>query len=329
MHIKFLDYLADPITKKPLKLEVNVQKGQIIESGILRSEDQEYPIINGIPRFVDIQSEDYTKSFSYQWKKWQKVQFESENIGKPLEGHTRGMWEKITGIDDKNASEKMKDKTIVDMGCGPGRFTEISRLKGAKVIALDHSQAVVEVTANNFEYDENVCVCQADILNLPICENSVDGAFSIGVLHHTPDPKRGVKEAFKMLKNNSWCAISVYESGGYYDLSEVQRWRKIFNLLWPVLGHYPPLIYTYIMVYFIYALDSVSLRLGRIVKTIFPTANYRDIKWSLQDTFDSLTPTYQSGHTCFEVFSMFKSTGFSEIEPTNWGSTSFRGIKNK
>jgi len=54
-----------------------------------------YPIIRGI-RFA--KSEAYSKSFGYEWNKWPRVQFESENKGKPMQGHTTAMWNKITRI---------------------------------------------------------------------------------------------------------------------------------------------------------------------------------------------------------------------------------------
>ena len=44
----------------------------------------------------------------------------------------------------------------------------------------------------------------------------------------------------------------------------------------------------------------------------------QDIRWSILDTFDAVTTSYQSGHTIFEVFYWFKSIGFQEIRPGDW-----------
>jgi len=52
-----------------------------------------------------------------------------------------------------------------------------------------------------------------------------------------------------------------------------------------------------------------------------------DRRWSLLDTFDSVTPTHQSFHESYEVFQWFKKAGLSNIEPSDWGSTSFHGMK--
>jgi len=115
------------------------------------------------------------------------------------------------------------------------------------------------------------------------------------------DPCKGVKEAYRVISERGWFAISVYGKSLYYDFPTVQAWRKLFKFLWPVLGHYPPLIYTY---FTIYALRPIALLfpvLGKAIRLFLPFVNLPDIRWSLLDTFDSLTPTYQSAHESYEV----------------------------
>ena len=323
MHVSFVEYFVDPKTKEPLVLEATESKGDFVESGFLKSSTNKYPIVRGIPRFVDYESQNYSKSFGYQWHRWPRVQFEAENVGKPMAGYTRKMWERITGI-----TGDLTGKTIVDIGCGPGRFSDVARSKGAKVIGIDFSSAV-EMAAKNLKDDPNVCICQADALNLPIKPGSIDGAFTIGVLHHTPNPKEGVNQAFHVLKDPGWFSICVYSKGGYYDFPTVQLWRKLFNVLWKLFGHIPALIYTYCIVYLFWPIARVFPILDKPIRALFPFCNLPDINWSILDTFDSVTPTYQSAHESFEVFSWLKSTGFSQIEPTDWGFTSFRGTKGK
>lgn len=326
MHLAFIDYFVDPLTRKPLELEAGQIAGDVVESGFLRSSTHRYPIIRGIPRFVECGPNNYSKSFGYQWHKWPRVQFESENVGKPMEGHTRRMWERITGIIEHNV--EVKDTLIVEIGCGPGRFIEEARSRGAKVIGIDYSDAV-EIAADIFKNDSNVCICQADALNLPLKSNSIDGAYSIGVLHHTPDPEQGVHEAYRIIRNSGWFALSVYGKGGYYDFPTVQLWRRLFKALWPTFKHYPPLIYTYFTIYTFRALAVKIPSFGKAVKAFFPFVKLPDVNWSLLDTFDSVTPYYQSAHESYELFSWLRRAGFGNIEPTNWGATAYRGVKNK
>lgn len=324
MHIKFLEYLVDPFTREPLCLESPAPSDGIIETGCLVSKSNRFPIIRGIPRFV--KADNYAESFGWQWIHWPRVQFDSENIGKPMEGYTGEMWHAITGLSQQ--LDRLDNKVVLDIGCGPGRFVEVARNKGALVIGLDFSVAV-DAAARNFAEDHNVCIVQADALLLPIANNSLDGAFSIGVLHHTPNPALAVKEAARAIKKGGWLALCVYGKRGYYKYPNVQLWRWIFKTLWPYFGERPALIYTLITVNAFRPISLLSRTLGRLIKIPFPFITLPDKDWSLLDTFDSITPSYQSGHESVEVFNWFKAAKFDLIEPTNWGETSYRGIKDQ
>lgn len=323
MHLQFLPYLVDPITKESLQLEAESILNDCVESGFLISSINKYPIIRGIPRFVDYELQGYSKNFGYQWRKWPRVQFESENIGKPMEGHTRKMWQIITG--HINDSSRFDGQTILDLGCGPGRFTDVARAKGAKVIGIDYSLAV-EAARENFKNDNDILIIQGDALNLPVKPGSIDGVFSIGVLHHTPDPEKGVNQASAALKKNGWFALCVYDKNGYYEKPTVQLWRRIFKKLWTYFKHYPALFYTYFTIYVLSPFANIPY-LGKLIWFPFPFIKLADKNWSLLDTFDSVTPSYQSGHSPYEIYQWMKKNGFKEIEPTNWGCASCRGIK--
>jgi ubiquinone/menaquinone biosynthesis C-methylase UbiE/uncharacterized protein YbaR (Trm112 family) len=326
MHSDFVSYFADPDTHVPLTLDITSGSGDMIESGFFVNEStgRRYPIVNGIPRFVDYEEETYARSYGYQWHKWPRVQFESENVGKPMEGHTRRMWERIVGFHERKLD--LAGKTVLDIGCGPGRFIDVARSKGAKVIGLDYSGAV-EVAHGIFGENPGVCICQSDALKLPFRTNSVDGAFAVGVLHHTPDPEKAVPEAYRVLQYDGWFAVNVYGKDGYYDFPSVQAWRRFFNLLWPVFKHYPPLLYTYFTNYAFRPIALAVPTLGKAVRLFFPFVKLPDLQWSLLDTFDSITPSYQSAHESYEVFNWLKKAGFKDIEPSNWGFCAFTGFK--
>jgi SAM-dependent methyltransferase len=318
MHRDFAQYFADPVTKEPLQLTIARERhGRVIE-GAFHSSIARYPIINGIPRFVDPHATAYASSFGYQWTRWPRLQFESENAGKVMAGYTRGMWEAITGV-----TGPATDQLLLDVGCGPGRFVDVARSKGARVIGIDYSGAV-EPAARSFAHDPGVCVCQGDALHLPIRSGSIDGVFTIGALHHTPDPACGVREAAAVLAPGGWFAISVYSAGGFYDAPMVQAWRRLFVKLWPYAGHVPPLIYAHLVVRAARVLRYLPPT-GRLLHTLCPSKHLPDVNWSVLDTFDSITPSHQSAHTCHEVFTWLKRAGLHEIEPTTWAPTSFRG----
>jgi len=84
MHKKFIKYFVDPKTNETLELIIEERMRDKIISGLLKSLSNEYPIVRGIPRFVDFKKNNYIDSFGFQWGKWPRTQFESENIGKPM-----------------------------------------------------------------------------------------------------------------------------------------------------------------------------------------------------------------------------------------------------
>src|SRR4051812_31966128 len=186
MHVKFLDLLRCPNTGQLLRLTEAVVANGLVARGSLRTAcGRSYPILRGVPRFVG--SEHYASSFGYEWSRWPRVQFESENVGRPMAGHTTRMWERITGASDS----QVRGKTVVEFGCGPGRFLDVVRRKGGGAVGMDLSGAV-EAARRNFADAPDVLIVQGDLATPPFRAGAFDGGYSIGVLHHTPTPKEGL-----------------------------------------------------------------------------------------------------------------------------------------
>jgi len=310
-----LPLLCDPVTREDLILTDAVYDGDEIVSGMLVSPSNRYPIKNGIPRFVN--DEGYSDNFGYQWNRWARVQFEDRNVGRPMQGHTEQMFRKSTGF----TKGKLRGRTVLDMGCGPGRFSDVASTMGARVVALDYSSAI-DVAKDNFKgKDSDILFVQGDCLRMPFKDGSIDYAFTIGVLHHTPSPAAGVQEAHRVVKVGGEFAIRVYRAGGFYDRPSVRFWRNIFQGLKPIFGHYPPLVYSYLFGSLIYFLGRIWKPLGYLLRPVIPTVWSPDYQWSILDTFDAVATTHQSGHTTQEIESWLQESGFTEwrqIMPNNY-----------
>src|ERR1700742_3608660 len=126
MHPKFLDILRCPESGDPLVLHSrHVNHLGMVMTGMLTAPSGRcYPIVRGVPRFVA--AENYAASFGYEWNRWPRVQVEAENQERPMAGHTTRMWERITAA----PQEKIQGRTLIDFGCGPGRFIDVVRRKG-------------------------------------------------------------------------------------------------------------------------------------------------------------------------------------------------------
>src|SRR5262245_60141609 len=92
-----------------------------------------YGIERGIPRFVP--SKNYASSFGYQWNRFRQEQIDALNGTQQSERRLRTE----TGWD----TDWLKQKWILDAGCGAGRFLEVaSRTEACEVVGVDISSAV-------------------------------------------------------------------------------------------------------------------------------------------------------------------------------------------
>jgi ubiquinone/menaquinone biosynthesis C-methylase UbiE len=107
-------------------------------------------------------------------------------------------------------------QVIVDLGCGPGRFTTLAaRIVGpeGKVCALDiHPlhQAIVRVRAK-MERLENISTILADSRDTRLPDETVDIVFINDAFHEFADKKGTLREASRVLKPNGILAIGEHE----------------------------------------------------------------------------------------------------------------------
>jgi SAM-dependent methyltransferase len=82
-------------------------------------------------------------------------------------------------------------------------------LQGARLVGVDLS-AAVEKAAAVCATLPNVLIVQADLLDLPLAEQAFDLVYSIGVLHHTPDPRRAFHQIARCVKPGGRLAVWLY-----------------------------------------------------------------------------------------------------------------------
>jgi SAM-dependent methyltransferase len=140
-------------------------------------------------------------------------------------------WQHFTQADDKYeqqflgwiapvAPEFFKDKIVLEGGCGKGRHTQLAAQWGAReVIGVDLSAAVETAFAATRNLP-NAHIVQADIYNLPFAR-AFDYAFSVGVLHHLPDPRGGFKSLMSKVKPGGHISAWVY---GAENNEWITRW---------------------------------------------------------------------------------------------------------
>ena len=95
--------------------------------------------------------------------------------------------------------EFFRGKRVLDAGCGSGRHAYYAAQYGAEVWAVDLGPAV-EIARRNTAKCGTVHVVQAALHHLPFALESFDFIYSIGVLHHLPDPEVALRNLLRFLK---------------------------------------------------------------------------------------------------------------------------------
>lgn len=159
-----------------------------------------FPIIRGIPRFANpekIESDKAATAAGFGWQ-WQHFTQEDTRYAEQLLG-----W--IAPV----TAEFFRDKVVLEGGCGKGRHTQLAAGWGARdVIGIDLSDAVETAFASTRELP-NAHIIQADIYHLPLARQ-FDYAFSVGVLHHLPDPRGGFISLASKIKPGGYISAWVY-----------------------------------------------------------------------------------------------------------------------
>jgi SAM-dependent methyltransferase len=310
MREELTEILAEPGTQAPLELTISRGSAGVIEEGTLTSTatGKPYPIRGGIPRFVEADS--YAESFGRQWNRFREVQLDSHNGA----SYSRTRFDAEIGW----TTEQLSGRWVLDAGCGAGRFAEIAAGRGAKLVALDISTAV-EAAARTLSSFKNASVVQGSILEPPFREGSFDYCYSIGVMQHTPEPPQGIASVVRCVREGGAFALTAYAR---------RPWTKLYSkyLLRPVTVRLPPerlLATIEKMMPVAFPVTDVLFRipwLGKVAKFALPVANYVDrsdltreqrYHEAVLDTFDMLSPTYDSPLTWQEVEAAIQNAGAS------------------
>ena len=126
-----------------------------------------------------------------------------------------------------------KDKTILDMGCGSGRFSiAFAQLGVKKIVGIDLGKTGIEVGTKIIEKFKlnNIKLIEGDVLSLPFDDEEFDFVFSKGVLHHTGNLKKGLDEYFRVLKKGGDGFLYLYGSGGLFWNSR-KKMREVMKLI--------------------------------------------------------------------------------------------------
>lgn len=110
---------------------------------------------------------------------------------------------------------KLKGKKILDVGCGQGTISKILSEAGANVYGIDLSETSINYVKKNYP---EIKVKVGNALKIDFPNNYFDIVVCIGVLHHTPDTRKGFEECVRITKPGGKILILLYTKYHYYPL---------------------------------------------------------------------------------------------------------------
>lgn len=112
-----------------------------------------------------------------------------------------------------------------DIGAGTGFITEGLLLNGLTVIAVDESEAMLEVLRSKFLGKDIHCY-QGESQQLPIADATVDYAFANMYLHHVESPEKAIADMTRIIKPGGKLVLTDLDEHPYSFLREEHhdRW---------------------------------------------------------------------------------------------------------
>lgn len=217
------------------------------------------------------------------------------------------------------ATSRLEGKKILEAGCGMGKYVRVASELGAELaVGLDASDAVeraVEVS----ERRPNVLIVQGDIFHPPL-HGGFDFAYSVGVLHHTPAPRRAFESVASLVRPGGELAVWLYPHSDEIAPHLLEIWHE--RLLRPMTSRLPHR-----------ALERLCVGLGRltVIKThlrerggavrngvarmlsAVAVGEHLDPGIAAFLNFDWYSPPYRSRHTDAELAEWFAGVGFEDL----------------
>jgi SAM-dependent methyltransferase len=311
-----LHYLVCPACQSEIRIErvEERESDQIKEGSLICSTGQHlFKITRFIPRFLS--GDHYTSSFGFEWNQHVRTQLDSMNGMRLSEERF---------FRQTNWPHDLSGQTVLEVGSGAGRFTEIALQTGALVISVDAS-AAVDANWNNNGRFPNLILCQASLYELPLKPATLDKVFCFGVLQHTPDVARAFKSIARFPRPGGELAVDVYNKKYW------KNYHTPIYLIRPLTKHIPhDRLYRWVswavprLIPLSSWLDSHVPIIGRHLSALVPISNYQGLlptssqelirQYSILDTFDTLSPVYISPQRPSVVYQWFFETGYEQIE---------------
>ncbi len=181
---------------------------------VSRPSGNRYFIRNGIPRFVE--QSGYNRSWDYKWTAIDQGKGLNYKILDKADPAYR-----IHDLFDRNshggkAFRHASGGLALDVGCGIGQYTIklLQEFMPTKVVSVDLTGGVDifrKIMLERFpQFRRQILIVQASVFEMPFRAETFDYAFSLGVLMHTGDTRRAIRQVSQSVKVGGQVNVWVY-----------------------------------------------------------------------------------------------------------------------
>jgi SAM-dependent methyltransferase len=143
---------------------------------------------------------DVVSGFGEEWTRFRQGEQDSESLRQTFDAYFSIFpWSQLSS-----------DACGFDLGCGSGRWARLVAPRCGHLVLIDPSDAALDVARENLRETPNVEFVLGAAGSLRLASDSFDFGYSLGVLHHTPDPLAGLIDAVRILKPGSPLLVYLY-----------------------------------------------------------------------------------------------------------------------
>src|SRR5262245_7267951 len=161
---------------------------------------EHYAVVDGVPRFVTAPTRT-ARAYGYMWGR-------QAAVVKPT---TDAMPYHLDRLRESLGAPPFSG-LVLDAGCGEG--IDVGGLAldpSCEVVGLELSEGGIAASLARTAGLPRAHLVQGDLLSAPLRDELFDGAYCYGVVHHTPEPPRAMRELSRVLKRGASLLLYVYE----------------------------------------------------------------------------------------------------------------------
>jgi 2-polyprenyl-3-methyl-5-hydroxy-6-metoxy-1,4-benzoquinol methylase len=182
------------------------------------------PVVADLPQVRQTKA-----SFDFQWAEIPvgRYMLENEDFRKEATGYVC----QFTGL----PAEWFKGKSVIDVGCGMGRYSWALCKLGARVLSIDQSDHGLARTKEACREFPDHRTMKVDLLKDFSIGEQFDLVWSFGVLHHTGDTYGAFRRVAPLVKPGGLIYLMLYGkpreglASDYAEINEYDEWRRRTN----------------------------------------------------------------------------------------------------